>query len=319
MRNVKQILAFVVMAFAVLFAQAKDVIGNQELKKESRSVAPFEQIVVSADFNVIIEYAITPKVEVEAESNLHEFILTEVKGKTMNISVEKKTKIVNNFPIVIRLALPMFTKVQYTGDGEISADGIPSDKMEMTLEGNGTLNIKNLKTSSLKVTASKGFKINFSDMIAASLNLSLKDNVVCNISKLTEVKKTEITFASTEACTFAGVRSETVTIKGNGSGSLTFNGYAGKTVTATLTNSGSVKFTGSADNVTVTSSGSSAFDATGMKAEKAKVENNGSGDISVAPAASLDANITSSGSIIYLGTPKIKIENTGTGQLVKKN
>ena len=261
MKNSRQLFAFVIMAFAVLFAQAKDVIGNQELKKDSRSVAPFEQIIVSSDFNIVIEYAITPKVEVEAESNLHEFIVTEVKGKTMNIGVEKKTKIVNNFPIVIRLSLPMITKIQYTGDGEITADGVPSDKMEMILEGNGGITLKNLKTSSLKINASKGFKMNFSDMIAASLELSLKDNVVCNISKLTNVKKTDITFASTESSTFAGMSSESVSIKGNGSGNLAFNGYAGKNVIATLTNSGNVKFSGSADNVTVTSTASSSFDA----------------------------------------------------------
>lgn len=319
MKNAKQIFMFAILACAVLFVQAKDVIGNQELKKDSRSVAPFEQIVVSADFNIIVEYAISPKVEVEAESNLLEFILTEVKGKTMNIGVEKKTKIVNNFPIVIRLSLPMFTKLQYTGDGEISADGIPSDKMEMIMDGKGSLSIKNLKTSSLQLTASKGFKMNFADMIASSLSLTLKDNTSCNISQLTEVKKIDLTFATSEACTFSGVSSESVNIKGNGAGRLTFNGYAGKSVTANLTSSGDVVFAGKADDVTVTTTGSSNFNAIGMAVSKAKAVNNGSGEVSVAPASSLDANITSSGSIVYSGTPKIKIENTGTGQLVKKN
>ena len=106
MRNSKQIFLFVAMAFAVLFAQAKDVIGNRELKKDSRSVAAFQQINVNADFDIIIDYAITPKVEVEAESNLLEVIVTEVKGKALNIGIAKKTKIVNNFPMEI-VVLPI--------------------------------------------------------------------------------------------------------------------------------------------------------------------------------------------------------------------
>lgn len=319
MRNSKQIFLFVAMAFAVLFAQAKDVIGNRELKKDSRAVAEFQQIVVNADFDIIIDYAITPKVEVEAESNLQEVIVTEVKGKALNIGIAKKTKIVNNFPIVIRLSLPMITKFQYTGNGTITADGIPSDKMEMILDGKGTLNFKNLKTTSMKLTLSQGFKTNFSDVLASSLNITLKDNTVFNVTTLSGVKSTTITTATTETCTIAGLSSESLTLKGSGAGNFNLNGFVGKKVTATLSASGNVIMAGNADEVNVTSTGSSNFDAIGLAAKKAKVVNNGSGNISVSAESSLDATITSSGKVVYSGTPKIKIENTGTGQLEKKN
>ena len=319
MRNSKQIFLFVAMAFAVLFAQAKDVIGNRELKKDSRAVAAFQQINVNADFDIIIDYAITPKIEVEAESNLQEVIVTEVKGKALNIGIAKKTKIVNNFPIVIRIALPMITKLQYTGNGTITADGIPSDKMEMILNGKGTLNFKNLKTTSLKLTISQGFKTNFNDVLASSLTVTMKDNTVFNVSTMSGVKSTTITYASTEACTIAGLSSENVTFKGTGAGKVNFNGFVGKKFTATLSSSGDVTVMGNADEVNVTSTGSSNFDAIGLPAKKAKAVNNGSGTISVAAESSLDATITSSGKVVYAGTPKIKIQNTGTGQLEKKN
>lgn len=319
MRNVKQILAFAFMAFAVLFVQAKDIIGNSDLKKDSRAVAAFQQINVNADFDIIIDYAITPKVEVEAESNLQEAIVTEVKGKVLNIGIAKKTKIVNNFPIVIRISLPMITKVQYNGNGTITADGIPSDKMEMILNGKGALNFKNLKTSSLKLTLSQGFKLNINDAMASGLNLTLKDNTSCNITTLSGVKSTTLTFASTEACTFNGLSSESMTIKGSGAGKLTFNGFVGKKFTATMSSSGDVFVGGNADEVDVTSTGSSNIDAINLPVKKAKVVNNGSGAISVSAESSLDATITASGKVVYAGTPKIKIQNTGTGQLEKKN
>ena len=319
MRSSKQIFLFVAMAFAVLFAQAKDVIGNRELKKDSRAVAAFQQINVNADFDIIIDYAISPKVEVEAESNLLEVILTEVKGKALNISIAKKAKIVNNFPIVIRVAAPMLTKIQYTGNGTITADGIPSDKMEMILNGKGTLNFKNLKTSSMKLTLSQGFKLNLSDVLASSLNVTLKDNTAFNVTTMSGVKSTTITSSTTESCTIAGLSSESLTLKGSGSGNFSFNGYVGKKVTATLSSSGNVTVGGNADEVNVTSTGSSNFDAIGLAAKKAKVVNNGSGTISVSTESSLDATISSSGKVVYSGTPKIKIQNTGTGQLEKKN
>ena len=307
------------MAFAVLFAQAKDIIGNRELKKDSRAVAAFQQINVNANFDIIIDYAITPKVEVEAESNLQEVIITEVKGKALNIGIAKKTKIVNNFPIVIRIALPMITKFQYTGDGTITADGIPSDKMEMILNGKGTLNFKNLKTTSMKLTLSQGFKTNFNDVLASSLNVTLKDNTVFNVTTMSGVKSTTITSSTTEACSISGLSSESVTLKGSGSGNTSFNGFVGKKFTATLSNSGDVSVTGNADEVNVTSTGSSNVDALSLPAKKAKVVNNGSGTITVSAASNLDATISSSGKVVYSGTPKIKIQNTGTGQLEKKN
>lgn len=319
MKNSRQILAFVVMAFAVLFAQAKDVIGNRELKKDSRAVATFQQINVNADFDLIIEYAITPKVEVEAESNLQEVIITEVKGKALNIGIAKKTKIVNNFPIVVRVALPMITKIQYNGNGTITADGIPSDKMEFILNGKGSLNFKNLKTTSMKLTLSQGFKTNFNDVLASNLNVTLKDNTVFNVTTMSEVKSATFVCSSTESCNIIGLGCENVTLKGNGSGNLTFNGFVGKKFNATLTSSGNVSLSGNADEVNVTSTGSSNFDAISLPAKKAKVVNNGSGTISVSASSNLDATITSSGKVVYSGTPKIKIQNTGTGQLEKKN
>ena len=319
MKNAKQFLTFVVMAFAVLFVQAKDIIGNSDLKKDSRAVGTFQQINVNADFNIIIDYAITPKVEVEAESNLQEALITEVKGKALNISIAKRTKIINNFPIVIRVALPMITKIQYNGNGDITADGIPSDKMEMILNGKGSLSFKNLKTSSMKLTLSQGFKLNINDAMASGLNLTLKDNTVCNITTMSGVKNTTLTFASTEACSFSGLSSESVTIKGSGAGNLTFNGFVGKKFTANMTSSGDVLVTGNADEVAVTCTASSNVDAINLPVKKAKVVNNGSGAISVSASTNLDATIAASGKVVYAGTPKIKIQNTGTGQLEKKN
>jgi hypothetical protein len=319
MKNLRQFLAFAVMACTILFVQAKDIIGNSDLQKDSRAVGTFQQINVNADFDIIIDYAITPKVEVEAESNLQEVILTEVKGKALNISIAKRTKIINNFPIVIRVALPMLTKIQYNGNGNITADGIPSDKMEMILNGKGTLNFKNLKTSSMKLTLSQGFKMNINDAMASGLNLTLKDNTSCNITTLSGVKSTTLTFASTEACTFSGLSSESLTLKGTGAGNLTFNGFVGKKFTANMTSSGNVTLTGNADEVSVTCASSASFDAMSLPVKKAKAVNNGSGVISVSAASNLDATISASGKIIYAGTPKIKIQNTGTGQLEKKN
>jgi len=318
MKHTKQILAFVAMMVAVFFTQAKDIPGNNELKKDAREVAPFEQVIVNADFDIAIDYAIMPKVEVEAESNLQEYIITEVKGKALNISVAKKATLKNNMPIVIRISLPSLSKFQMEGNGKVEMNGIPSDKMEMAVAGEGSVNIKSLRTSSLKLTAEKKSQITFNEMAAESIKMELKNNTSCSINNLAGAKKIELTASTSEACTFTSIQSESFIIKENGKGTINITGLTGKEIKATLPNSGDITVSGTVENVEVKSTGAANFDALTVTAQKAKIENGGSGDISVSAASSLEANITSSGSVNYKGVPKIKIENTGTGQLVKK-
>ncbi len=316
----KKILALCMTICMVFAVQAKDIPGNQDLKKESRFVAAtFEQVVVNADFNVNLVYAISPKLEVEAESNLLQYIITEVKGKTLNISVAKKTRLANNFPITVYVAMPTMSKLQYTGNGDITVDAIPSEKMTIALNGKGICKWTNLKTSGLNITATKNFQLQFSDMLCeGSAKLELSDNTSADFSRI-QFGKLEILNNTLELSKFMGIQTEALTIKGNAAGNMEFTGFAGKDVTATLVSTGKVLMSGTAKSVTVETSNAADFDGIGLAAEKAKVVNNGTADIRVAASASIDATITSSGSIYYKDAQKTKLNNTGSGQIIKQN
>lgn len=314
----KKILAVLMMVCTIFAVQAKDISGNQDLKKEQRFLEGFEQINVNANFNVNLVYAISPKVEVEAESNLLQYIVTEVKGKTLNINVQKKIRLANNFPITIYIAMPTISKLQYTGEGNISVDGIPSEKMDIILTGKGDCNWSNLKTGSWKVTANKNFNLNFTDMLCGSTKMVLNDNCKANFQKV-QMEKLDLQYNTVVSSQFVGVQTESLNIQGNAAGSMTFSGFAGKDVSATLTSTGNVTMSGTAKSVTVNASNAAGFDAIDLAAEKAKIVNNGTANVQVSVTSSLDANITSTGSVFYKGTPKIKIANTGTGQIMNKN
>ena len=297
---------------------AADIPGNQDLKQDSRLVTEFQQVVVTADFNIKLDYAITPKVTVEAESNLLPYIITEVKGKTLNIYVEKKTRLAPNYPITITLSTSMLNKLQFKGEGNVTADGIPSDKMDLSLAGKGQCNITNLKTGSLKIAATGDFDLSMKDVISNSgVKISMADNVTANINNFT-APKLEVEANSLEGSRWGSVQTDALTLKVTNAGNMDFTGFAGKDVNVTMTSTGTVSMSGTARNINLTASNASNFDALNLAAEKAKVVNNGTGDLGVSPSASLDVTITSSGNVMFKGDLKISYTSNGSGQLIKK-
>lgn len=297
---------------------AADIPGNQDLKQDSRLVTEFQQVVVTADFNIKLDYAISPKVTVEAESNLLPYIITEVKGKTLNIYVEKKTRLAPNYPITITLSTSMLNKLQFKGEGNITADGIPSDKMDLSLAGKGQCNITNLKTGSLKIAATGDFDLSMKDVISNSgVKISMADNVTANINNFT-APKLEVEANSLEGSRWGSVQTDALTLKVTNAGNMDFTGFAGKDVNVTMTSTGTVSMSGTARNINLTASNASNFDALNLAAEKAKVVNNGTGDLGVSPSASLDVTITSSGNVMFKGDLKINYTSNGSGQLIKK-
>ena len=297
---------------------AADIPGNQDLKQESRIVTEFQQVVITADFNIKLDYAVTPKVSVEAESNLLPYSITEVKGKTLNIYVEKKTRLAPNYPITITLSTSMLNKLQFKGEGNITADGIPSDKMDLSLAGKGQCNITNLKTGSLKIAATGDFDLSMKDVMSnGGVKISMADNVTANINNFT-APKIEVEANSLEGSRWGSVQTDALTLKVTNAGNMDFTGFAGKDVNATMTSTGTVSMSGTARNINLTASNASNFDALNLAAEKAKVVNNGTGDLGVSPSASLDVTITSSGNVMFKGDLKINYTSNGSGQLVKK-
>lgn len=314
----KKFFAFLVMACAIFAVQADEIPGNQDLKKDTRIVNEFQQVVVSGDFNIRIEYAISPKVEVEAESNLQQYIITEVKGKTLNISVAKKTRLAPNYPINITLAASMINKIQFTGNGNVTADALPSDKMELTLAGKGLCKISNLKTGSLKVTAGGDFTLDMMDVISSgNVKMALSDNVNGSIGNFT-APKLEIAYASLENSRWASIQAESLSLNVTGAGNMSFTGFAGKDVTAVMTSTGTTSMAGTARTVKATVSNAASFDALDLAAEKAEAINNGTGEVGVNATSSMDVTITSAGDVKFKGDLKINYTNTGSGQLIKR-
>ncbi|SRR5574344_857717 len=324
MKRIMKLVTLSLIIFASSSAQGKEIKGNQEVKKETHQLAQFEKISISSenvsgDMNVNVSYAIQPSLEIEGESNLLEYVITEVKGSSLVVKVPKSTNLVNNIPITLNIALPIMKSLEYAGSGKINAAAIMSDKMEYVVSGRGDLNLKNLSVSSLKLKVSGNFELNCAEIIAENAEFNLSGTVYGNCNNLW-APKFKFANSSTGTLTFDRLKSVSLMeLTSSGSGRMEFIGFIGKSLKVTLSGTSDINITGTTKDLTIISSGAVNFNAFSLVTKKCKVVNSGTSAIYVAPTDNLDVTLSGTGNLYYKGSPKIKVENSGNGQLINKN
>lgn len=95
---------FVIISAAPVSAQSDEKIkGDRNVTIKQTTIEPFKNIVVGEDFSVEIIYNSKPSVEVETDSNLHDYIVIEVVNGTLTfktttrITSSKKMNIIVNY------------------------------------------------------------------------------------------------------------------------------------------------------------------------------------------------------------------------------
>lgn len=303
-----------------LSAQAADIVGNNELKKEKRNFeTPFTEIISEGDFNIRITYSVTCEVEIEAESNLIEHIVTEAKGKSLTIKAAKKSKLLPNMPMTIHITMPLISKATYNGTGTLSIDAIRTEKFELSTNGNCQTTLQKLSSSSMKITLADNGNITGSDIASGDTKITLKDKSVGTFNSLA-ASKLSLTAGTINAIKFEKVTADNVDITANNSGSIDLLiSTIKKAITLNVSQASAITLSGTAPAMTITTSGSNTIDAMGLNNEKCKVTNTGSGTVKVATTGSLDIVLDKSANIEYKNRPKIKFENNGSGQIINKN
>ena len=168
----KIIFAFflVLTSTAYVSAQVDEKIkGDRNVTIKQTYIDPFNKIVVGEDFSVEIIYNSKASVEIEADSNLHEYILFEVVNGTLTFTTAKK----------ITSSKRMNIKVNYT-------DGLENIEVLENAEIRSLTSLE-LKNTTLTITGSsraylniKTNEFNFtaSDKARAKLNVNATNSVI---------------------------------------------------------------------------------------------------------------------------------------------
>lgn len=162
------ILVASVFLISITSAQAqwwgsKKVKGNGDMVTKTRTTDSYDEIKLVGSLDVELVAGKEGRIKVAAESNLQEYIVTEVKGNTLKISTKEGVNIQPSMNKSIKITVPFedIEEVSITGSGDIwNTDIIKGDRFKASVTGSGDLilhlNVKDVEGS---VTGSGDIKL----------------------------------------------------------------------------------------------------------------------------------------------------------------
>jgi len=121
----------------------KRVKGNGNIKTETRNTSDYDGVSVGGFFDVILVKGKEGKIKIEGEENLMEYIITEVKGGTLQIKVEKGINLKTTRRLTVTVPVDEVEKVSLGGSGNIKSDMLlKADDFDVSLGGSGNITLK---------------------------------------------------------------------------------------------------------------------------------------------------------------------------------
>ena len=225
MKKTILILAALLLSISTVNAQwwkSERIKGNGEMVTQNRSVSNYDKVSLVGSMDVELISGKEGGLKVEAESNLQEYITTEVSNGVLKISVEKGVSISPSGNRGIKVIVPFeeIEGVAITGSGDIrNSDQINARSFETRLTGSGDLKLNlNVRDLNSAVTGSgntelKGTAENFSCTVTGSGDFQAFDLKTIN-AEVTISGSGDVDLTVTES----------LKAKVSGSGDIRYNG-----------------------------------------------------------------------------------------------
>jgi len=226
------LLTVVTLSAGVALAQWKRISGNGNIVTQTRETGTFSEIVVSGSMQVEVTAAPAIGVQVQAEDNLQEYIVTEVKGNRLQVKFKNGVSINSHKAVKVLVRMPKLNAASIAGSGSIrSSNQLNSNgNFSATISGSGSVDVQ---TAATKVDAT----------IAGSGNIVLAG------------KTHDLHVVISGSGSFKGYQltANEASVQIAGSGDV--QAYASNKLDAAISGSGSVYYKGNA-SVSVKTSGS---------------------------------------------------------------
>lgn len=230
MKNLTLILA-VVLVTATANAQwwgSKKIEGNGKMLSKDRQVGDYNEIGIAGSFDVFLVAGKEGKITVEAEENLQEYIITEVKGDKLKIYTKDGYTLNSsrNKEITITVPFEDIRKVSMAGSGDVTGkDVINAQNFECAIAGSGDMI---LEVNAQDVSAS----------VAGSGDLAISGST----------QKTQLKVAGSGDLDASGLKSKDAVASVAGSGDISLNCDGGD-LKASVAGSGDIHYSGKPNNI----------------------------------------------------------------------
>jgi Putative auto-transporter adhesin, head GIN domain len=138
----------------------KTVHGNHNVTKSERSLGSFTGVKVSSGVDVYLKQGDNESVTVEADENLHEYIITEVKGGILHVYTDANIREAERERVYV--TMKEIKSIQTTSAGDIVGESpIRSETLELSASSAGDITLE-IYTRELEVDISSSGDITLS-------------------------------------------------------------------------------------------------------------------------------------------------------------
>lgn len=193
--------------------------GNGNVTTEKRSIKEaFTGIEAATGLDVAIAQGDSIKVEVEADSNLQQYIITEVEGTTLKIYINHN--VTNADALKVYVTLPELTKVESTSGSNVHfTSQIKGKQLKVEassgshLEGNVSYDMVDAQTTSGSSMEIKGVALQLTTSSSSGSTLEARD-LVANLVKADASSGSSITVHASVELKAAASSGASVSYKG---------------------------------------------------------------------------------------------------------
>lgn len=174
MKSLKSFVIFAIIVGSSLSLQAqswRSVTGHGHVVAKERKTDSFTGIKVSSGIDVYLKQGNEISVKVEADENLHEYILTEVRNGVLNVYSEYNIRDAESKKVYV--TMKDIISIKTTSAGDIYGESpIKSDKLEISASSAGNIKL-DVSTKNLEVDISSSGDITLkgeADFLRADLS-----------------------------------------------------------------------------------------------------------------------------------------------------
>jgi hypothetical protein len=149
----------------------KTVYGNKRVVTKERKTDSFTGIKVSSGIDVYLKQGNNEDVSVEADENLHEYIITEVRGGILNVYSEYNIRDAERKRV--NVTIKEVNSVRTTSAGDVVGETpVKSDRLELSASSAGDIKLEvNAKDIDIDISSSGDITISGeTDMLKADLS-----------------------------------------------------------------------------------------------------------------------------------------------------
>jgi hypothetical protein len=134
-------LCLLVVLSSCSYMGGKRVTGDGNLTSQNRNVGNFSGVEVTGSMEVIVSQGPTATVRVDADENLHSYIVTELDGNVLEVRPRKGYNLKPRAGIKIYVTAPQYGSLEITGSGTIKSSSkiTHGSEMQMQVVGSGDI------------------------------------------------------------------------------------------------------------------------------------------------------------------------------------